>query len=85
MPLDKQELSKLTEYLKKSGKEIRPDLAYLLLADALLNDPAFEYADHICSELLLNHQKEFLNAIKAKNSKVLLSHLNGVHESILHP
>ena len=85
MPLDKQELSKLTGYLKKTGKEIKSDLAYLLLSHALLNDPTFEHADSVCSELSLNQQKELLDAIKAKDSTVLLSHLKGVKENMLYP
>ncbi len=85
MPFDRQELSKIVEYLKKQNEELKPDLANLLLAHALFNDSEIGYAEKLCEEISLSQQKDFLKALKNKEIEGLVAYLKDVHVSILHP
>lgn len=81
--LEKEELSVLIEYVKNSGKDVESDLAYLILAQTLLNDKSYALADKVCADLSLARQKEYLDGLKTKNYELVLSHLRGVDHDTL--
>jgi len=82
--LDKEELDTIFEYLKSAKKPLSRETAFLLIAQASLNDETLRYAETISNELTLDEQKDFIESIKKQDKKTVLNTLKGLDGQCLY-